>query len=74
MEFLSSHLNTQKRIEYILKTQENSTKIKLTPLNRAIFNIKTMTEKDWIASSVTAFAMTKQESVRNICYITVLLL
>jgi predicted Zn-dependent protease len=42
MEFLSSHPNTQKRIEYILKTQNNSTKIKLTPLSRAIFDINNL--------------------------------
>jgi Zn-dependent protease with chaperone function len=41
INFLSSHPDTQRRIEYILKTQEEGTKIKLTPLSKSISDIKT---------------------------------
>ncbi|MDR2635282.1 MAG: M48 family metallopeptidase, partial [Campylobacteraceae bacterium] len=41
IEFLNSHPDTQKRIDYILQTQKNDTKTKLTPLGKAISDMKT---------------------------------
>jgi Zn-dependent protease with chaperone function len=40
IKFLSSHPDTQKRIEYILQTQENAAKAELKPLSKAILSMQ----------------------------------
>jgi Zn-dependent protease with chaperone function len=42
VKFLSSHPDTQKRIEYILKTQENSIKAEPKPLSKAVSAMQQM--------------------------------
>ncbi|MDR0761460.1 MAG: M48 family metalloprotease, partial [Campylobacteraceae bacterium] len=42
IKFLSSHPDTQERIEYILQAQKNSTKANLKPLSETILAIQNM--------------------------------